>query len=235
MRLLLAAVLLAASPLLRALELSPYTASYQFNLDNKLSGTATRIMEKTGANNWRYTFTATTAMATATEISDFRFDGQTVVPLRYRRQHKVLFISKRAEANFDWKALQANTARDEKKGQYALRAGAVDPLTLEVQMRRDIADLGKLPKSYFLADAKRMREQKFVVDGNETIETPFGKVNTVRVKRLHEDPALQTTFWLAKDMNYIPAKVVQDDDGATFILELSTFNGAMARAATPAQ
>lgn len=230
MRSFLVTILLLASPLLQALELSPYTASYQFNLDNKLTGTATRILEKTSRTNWRYTFTATTPMATATETSEFSFNGRTVSPLRYQRQHKVVFISKHASVSFNWKTRSATTQRDDRKGQYALRAGAVDPLTLEVQMRRDLVDLGKLPTSYFLADAKRLREQKFVIEGDETIETPFGKINTVRIKRLHDDPERQTTLWLARDMNFIPVKMVQDDDGAMYVLELSAFSGALARA-----
>ena len=233
MRILFASLLLIASPLLQAIELSPYSASYHFNLDNKLTGTATRILEKKSGNSWRYTFTATTPMATATETSDFNFDGKTVSPLRYQRRHKVLIISKHAEVSFNWKTRQASTMRDDKKGQYVLRAGAVDPLNLEIQMRRDIADLGKLPASYFLADPKRLREQKFKVEGDEMITTPFGKINTVRIKRLHDDPDRQTTFWLARDMNFIPAKVVQDDDGAMYVLELSAFNGALAQAEVP--
>lgn len=229
MRLLLTAALLIASPLLQALELTPYTASYHFNLDNKLTGTATRILENTGNNTWRYTFTATTPMATATETSNFRFDGKTVTPVHYKRQHKVLFISKHAEVGFDWKTRQATTRRDEKKAFYTLKSGAVDPLNFEVQMRRDMIDLGKLAKSYLVADPKRMREQKFVVDGNETIETPYGKINTVRIKRLHDDPERHTTFWLARDMNFIPAKVIQDDDGAVYVLQLSGLTGAIAK------
>jgi hypothetical protein len=200
MRLLLTTLLFIASPLLQAMELTPYVASYHFNLDNKLTGTATRTLESTGNKNWRYTFTATTSMATATESSLFRFDGKTVTPIHYSRKHKVLFISKQADVNFDWKNRQANTRRDDKKGLYALKAGAVDPLNFEVQIRRDMTDLGKLAKSYLIADPKRLREQNFVIDGNETIETPYGKIDTVRIKRLHDDPERHTTFWLARDM-----------------------------------
>lgn len=230
MRPLIAIALLIASPLLQALELSPYTASYHFNLDNKLTGTATRILEKTGNASWRYTFTATTPIATATETSDFRFDGKTVSPVHYKRQHKVLIISKLAEVSFDWKNRQATTRRDDKKGTYVLKTGSVDPLNFEVQMRRDMIDLGKLPKSYYIADPKRLREQSFVAEGEEVIETPYGKINTVRIKRIHDDPERHTTLWLAKDMNYIPARVIQNDDGALYILQLSAFTGALAQA-----
>lgn len=233
MRLLLTAALLIASPLLHALELTPYSASYHFNLDNKLTGTATRILENTGKDSWRYTFTATTPMATATETSSFQFDGKTVIPAHYKRQHKVLFISKLAEVRFDWKSRQATTRRDDKAGQYLLQKGTVDPLNFEVQMRRDLIDLGKLAKAYLVADPKRLREQTFIIEGNETIDTPYGTVNTVRIKRLHDDPDRHTTLWLAKDMDYIPAKVIQNDEGALYILQLSAIAGSMALAETP--
>lgn len=233
MRLLLTTALLIASPLLQAFELTPYTASYHFNLDNKLSGTATRILENTGKDSWRYTFTATTAMATATETSNFQFDGKTVTPAHYKRQHKVLFISKLADVRFDWRNRQAITKRDDKAGQYALKSGAVDPLNFEVQMRRDLIDTNKLAKSYLVADPKRLREQTFVIEGHESIETPYGTLNTVRIKRLHDDPDRHTTLWLAKDMDYIPAKVIQNDDGALYVLQLNGLTGSMAKAEAP--
>jgi hypothetical protein len=230
MRLLIASVLLAASQLLHALELTPYTASYHFNLDNKLSGTATRTLEKGKDNLWLYRFSATTPMATAVETSRFLFNGKTVSPTLYQRQHKVVFISKTAEVRFNWRTRQAFTTRDDRKGQYTLLPGAIDPLSFEIQMRRDLADLGKLAKSYFMADPKKLRELKFVMQGEETIDTPYGRLNTLRISRLHDDPERQTTFWLAKDMNLIPAKVIQNDEGAMYVLELSAFNGAVAQA-----
>lgn len=233
MRLLLTTALLIASPLLQAFELTPYTASYHFNLDNKLTGTATRILENTGKDGWRYTFTATTPMATATETSNFQFDGKTVMPVHYKRQHKVLFISKLADVRFDWKNRQAITKRDDKAGQYPLKNGAVDPLNFEVQMRRDLIDTSKLAKSYLVADPKRLREQTFVIEGDETIETPYGTLSTVRIKRLHDDPDRHTTLWLAKDMDYIPAKVIQNDDGALYVLQLNGLTGSMAKAEAP--
>lgn len=233
MRSLLIAALLIASPILQALELTPYTASYHFNLDNKLSGTATRILENTGNNNWRYTFTATTAIASATETSNFRFDGKKVSPVSYKRKHKVLFISKNTEVSFDWKNKKATTRRDDKQGFYALKNGAVDPLNFEVQMRRDIIDAGNVAKAYLIADPKRMNEQKFVIDGDEVIDTPYGKISTIRVKRIHEDPERHTTFWLARDLDYIPAKVIQDDDGAIYTLQLNSLTGALAKAELP--
>jgi hypothetical protein len=62
-----------------------------------------------------------------------------------------------------------------------------------------MTDLASWQKSYLIADPKRLREQNFVIDGNET-STPYGKIDTVRIKRMHEDPERHTTFWLARDM-----------------------------------
>ncbi|MDP2229109.1 MAG: DUF3108 domain-containing protein [Moraxellaceae bacterium] len=235
-RLLTLSVFFLASPLAGAWELAPYTATYRFNLDNKLSGTATRTLEKKTGDAWRYVFNATTSMATANETSDFRFNGKTVTPLHHQQQHKVLFISKREHVNFNWQTRQAQGLRNDKKTQYVLRAGAIDPLSLEIQMRRDLIDLGKPASSYFLVDARRMNEQKFVLDGEEILDTPLGKLATVKVRRVHDDPERETVFWLARDLDYIPARVMQNDDGAMYVLDISTYSRSPAEApGTPAK
>lgn len=222
-RLALAFFLLLASPLLPAWELVPYTATYRFNLDNKLTGTASRVLEARGAGQWRYRFFATTSMATATETSDFRFNGRTVTPLRYQKQHKVLMISRKAGVDYNWLTRQARGQRDERVSTYPLRAGSVDPLNFEIQMRRDLNDLGRLGGPYVLADAKRAEEQKFAIDGEEVLDTPLGKLKTVRIKRLHDAPERQTTFWLARELGYLPARVVQHDDTALYTIDLLSY------------
>lgn len=222
-----ALLLLAMSTLLHAAEFSPYTATYRFNLDNKLSGTATRILEKRGDNLWRYTFSAHTAVATATETSDFRFDGTTVKPLGYQQKRKIFFARKNAGVDFDWAAGKGRGHRDGKAPvTYTLLPGTVDALNMEIQFRRDLKETGKLAGPYALATPKEISPLTFVIEGREVLQTPFGKLNTLRVSRKHADPHRRTTFWLAVDHDYLPAKVMQDDDGSIYLLELSKYQPA---------
>lgn len=215
-------LLLSLSPLLPALELAPYSASYRFNLDNKLKGSATRTLERRGPTQWRYSFAASAPFATASETSDFSFDGKLVVPQGYKQQRNIAFSKKGAAIQFDWAAHKGNGTRDGKPPvSYALTPGTLDSLNMEIQLRRDLVDLGKLGGPYTLATPKDITPLTFVVEGNEVVSTPLGKINTLRVSRKHADPTRHTTFWLAKDFNFLPAKVVQDDGGTLYILELS--------------
>lgn len=218
----LALPLLLLSPLLQALEITPYTASYRFNLDNKLSGTATRTLERQGSNLWRYTFSASAAIATATETSDFRFDGRTVTPLGYWQQRKVFLSSRKARVQFDWPKRAATGTREGKATvNYALQPGTLDALNMEIQIRRDLVDLGKLAGPYALATPKEISPLAFVVEGEETLTTPMGKLRTLKVSRQHQDPSRHTTFWLARDHGYLPAKVTQKDESALYVIELT--------------
>jgi hypothetical protein len=222
--LLLTALLTLASPMLFAFELTPFTATYKFNIDNKLSGTASRTLEKKSADVWLYTFSAGAPMASATETSSFRYDGRTVTPLNYTQQRKVFMVKKGSSVDFDWKTRKGSGKRDGKKAvDIALQPGTLDALNLEVQIRRDLKDLGKLGGPYWIASPKDITQQPFVIEGDEVITTPLGKINTLKVSRQHSDPSRHTTFWLDKDRDYLPAKVTQNNDGALYIIELTGY------------
>lgn len=225
LRLLLVSALIAVSSFSQAFELAPFSATYRFNLDNKLSGSATRLLEKQENGTWRYTFTASAPMASATEISQFQYDGKSVLPLRYDQNRKIFMIKKGANITFDWKGMTGAGRRDGKKpANYKLQKGTLDTLSMEIQLRRDLKDLGKLASPYWIATPKDISEQEFMVEGEETITTPMGKIATLKVSRKHHDPDRHTTFWLAKAYDYLPAKVVQNNDGALYTIELSAYS-----------
>lgn len=208
-----------------AFDLQPFTASYKFNIDNKLSGTATRTLEKKTGDSWLYTFAAKAPMATATETSSFRFDGRTVTPLSYNQQRKIFMSKRNAGISFDWSTRKGSGKRDGKQAiSYELQAGTLDTLNMEVQIRRDLKDLGRLGGPYWIASPKDITKQPFVLEGEESISTPAGKFATLKVIRKHDDPTRHTTFWLSKTNDYLPVKVVQDNDGAIYTIELTSYN-----------
>ena len=85
-----------------AFDLQPYTASYQFNLNQQLTGTATRSLTKLENNHYRYRFSASAAIANANEESEFSFNNQQIQSLSYQNTKQVLFKTKTDKASFDW-------------------------------------------------------------------------------------------------------------------------------------
>ena len=209
-----------------AFDLQPYTASYQFNLNQQLTGTATRSLIKLENNHYRYRFSASAAIANANEESEFSFNNQQIQSLSYQNTKQVLFKTKTDKASFDWPNQTLIGQRKGESTNYPLTdKTTLDPLNLEVQIRQDLLSSAnpQLKAEYVLGDAKGVHPLKFTIDGTEKIKTPYGELDTLKVSRVHQDKERSTQFWLAKSLDYLPVKVVQMDDGAVYTIELQNF------------
>ena len=222
MRFLLLITSLSLSVKTFAFDLQPYTATYQFNLNQQITGTATRTLSKQENNHYRYQFNATAAIANANEVSEFIFDKQQVQSLSYQNSKQVLFKNRVDQATFDWDKQQLTTLRKGQNETFPLTDKTVlDPLNLEIQIRQDLSQQTKPQlKEYLLGDAKGFQPLKFIVDGVEKIKIPYGEIEALKVTRIHHSADRQTQFWLAKSLDYLPVKVVQIDDGAIYTIEL---------------
>lgn len=200
----------------------PYTATYKVNLDNRLNGTATATLSRQG-NRFHYELRAMALMANSVEKTDFLFDNGQIQSLAYSTQRQVLFRSRTNTLAFDWKKLSVHAVRNGKEKDYAIPAGTLDPLNMEIQIRDDLMRTGKLDGAYPLADPKEFHPVKFEIYGTEVLKTPMGPVDTLKVRRIHADPERSSQFWLAKSMDYLPVKIVQTDDGAVYKLDLTGY------------
>ena len=226
----------------QAADISAFTATYEFNLDNKLSGKATRELTRNG-DRYHYEFRANAAFASAVETSDFGYDGAQVKSLVYRNHRQLFFRSRDAGVNFDWTRRMGHAFRYQDSLDFPLQDGVLDPLNLEMQLRHDLLSGGKFKGEFMLADPKGMHPVRFEINGTERIRTPYGTLDTVKVRRIHEDPERDTQFWLAPSLDYLPVRFVQKDDGAVSTLTLSTYRvtappvpaAAVSPPATPAR
>ncbi len=226
MRTTLLTAMVLFSGIVHAFDLQPYTATYQFNLNQQLTGTATRTLSKQENNHYRYQFSASAAIANANEVSDFIFENQQVQSLNYQNTKQILFKTKIDKADFDWQQSRLVAQRKGESTNHPLTdKSTLDPLNLEVQIRQDLlsATTPHLKAEYVLGDAKGVHPLKFTIDGTEKIKTPYGELDTLKVSRVHQDKERTTQFWLAKSLDYLPVKVVQVDDAAVYTIELQSF------------
>ena len=226
MRTTLLTAMVLFSRIVHAFDLQPYTATYQFNLNQQLTGTATRTLSKQENNHYRYQFSASAAIANANEVSDFIFENQQVQSLNYQNTKQILFKTKIDKADFDWQQSRLVAQRKGESTNHPLTdKSTLDPLNLEVQIRQDLlsATTPHLKAEYVLGDAKGVHPLKFTIDGTEKIKTPYGELDTLKVSRVHQDKERTTQFWLAKSLDYLPVKVVQVDDAAVYTIELQSF------------
>lgn len=218
--LLLLAILLGST--LPAHAISPYSATYTFNLDNKAFGTAVRTLSKQG-NQWLYDFNARIpVMATASEKSTFSLVNNQVVSQHYQRQYKILVHNQTTTMDFNPASKTIKVQRDKKASQLAWQPGVLDDLNIEVQLREDLKK-GGLKPSYLIAEAKDITARQFVNEGSVKVNTPSGNYDTVKVRINHHKKDKSTIFWLAPSLDYLPVKVSHSDDGSTYTLDLTRY------------
>ena len=218
----LSATLLFAGVSGQAFAMSPFQASYQFSYNGKNIGTATRALSN-NANHWSYIFAAkAAAIASATETSHFTLNNGQIASDNFSRTSKILVHNDTMTINFNPTAKTITTKKKDKTQSFAWKAGALDELNAELQIREDLKGSG-LKSNYLIADAKGLDTRRFVKQGTETIKTAYGTYNTVKVVLSHNNGSKSSTFWLAPQLDYLPVKMAHQDDKTSYSLLLTDY------------
>ena len=208
-----------------ALAMSPFKASYQFSYHGQNMGSGTRTLSQQG-NNWTYDFSAKAGViASASEISKFSFNNGQISSQQFSRSSKILVHNNTMNINFNPSSKTINTQKDDKKRSFAWKAGVLDELNAELQIREDLKGNG-IKATYPIADAKGIDTRRFVKQGTENIKTPYGTFNTIKVIIQYDNkPGRNTTFWLAPKLDYLPVKVSHVDEKTSYGLLLTGYSG----------
>lgn len=205
--------------------MSPFQASYQFSYNGKNMGSATRTLSKSG-NNWSYVFAAKAgAIASATETSRFSLSGNDIISNSFSRSSKILVHNNTMSINFNPNTKTISTKKDDKARSFAWKAGVLDELNAELQLREDLKTSGLKP-SYAIADAKEIEARRFVKQGSEKVKTSYGTFDTIKVVMKHDKPNRDTIFWLAPKLDYTPVKVSHQDGKTSYGLLLTGYKGS---------
>jgi hypothetical protein len=77
-----------------------------------------------------------------------------------------------------------------------------------------------------MTDGRRVTRYRFTVSGRETVATPAGTFEAIRVSRVREKDDNATEVWLAAARGMIPVRIlVTEPDGATFDQVLAQIGG----------
>ncbi|PNK60124.1 DUF3108 domain-containing protein [Psychrobacter sp. FDAARGOS_221] len=216
---LAAAATMAAAPAMAA-DLAPSTADYTFSVDNKYNGTGTRTLTKSG-NTWNYKVNArVSGVATANQNSTFTLSGNTVIPVKASTSYRLFGIGRTHNMSFSNSGKKVTSTYRGKTHNLSSSSTALDDLSLEAQIRQDLLN-GKFTGNYYMVKKDKIERTPFKKVGNTKVTVPAGTYNTVRVDRVHDDKDRTTSFWLAPSLNYLPVKVVQNDDGKKIEMELT--------------
>jgi hypothetical protein len=193
--------------------LRPYEASYAGIWHGLTVAVSTLKLEQTG-DTWTYSSRSeprgigriASGVFPPRQVSVVRVGADGVEPQSYESEGGD--AARRIELKYDWQGRRVT-------GSY--EGTAVDlPLTPQVQDDASVqlalmAELlaARTPQSFQLIDKKSVRAYQLTRDGEATIQTPMGPLQTVVYKAQKAYSPRVTRFWCAPSRGYIPLRVQQ--------------------------
>lgn len=186
-----------------------------------ISVTATRTLRTLEDGSQQFIFHADSWLASLKEISLFRWgDNNHIKPIRYQYERKGLGRNREAVLDFDLTNNKVINNVERRPWQMDVPNGVLDKLNYQLQIRADL--LSRKPLlNYEIADGGRLKQYSFEVLGEEVVKTDAGRFNAVKIRRVRdEDDDRSTTFWMAKDWDYMIVRLQQKEDDSTYEIDL---------------
>ena len=210
-------VILAQLMLSNALALPKETSAV---FDVSRNGSSVGYLESTlkyPGKTYEYSkFTQSTGLAkllTKASISEKvvgKYAGERLIPVSYSFDQKT-----RKKQVTDQARFSGNRASGMYKGNaYSLQtqANVLDRASLEIAVARDLHR--KLPRlQYNVMERGTVKQYIFSRVGSERLETDAGVFQTIKVQVKRKDKSRKTTYWMAKELAYLPVKMVHEEDG----------------------
>jgi len=204
-----------------AYALEAYQATYTASLKSSIniSGTLKRSLSKSANNQWFFEDDISAFLASIKESSLLSIKDGTVVPHQYHYLRKVIGKKKKNDISFDWTKNQA-LSRD--KSIIALKSKTQDPLSYQLQLQLDLQKGKRGRFSYPYTKKNRIDELNFVEVGTEFVNTPFGKIKSIKLKLERKNNAKRETFiWFSIKHNFIISQLKQtESDGKSYSIQL---------------
>lgn len=168
----------------------------------KYSGNRYSYHKKTKATG----FAALLTGIKITESTNGTFSGQLLNPQNYLFKQ-----SRHGKSKIDKAVFQGSKVAGSYKGKaynFAIKKGIQDRASLEIMLAQDLSQ-NKATLSYQIIGRGEQQTYTFQKLGHEKIKTPAGTFTTIKVKVIRKGSKKRdTTFWMAKELGYIPVKVV---------------------------
>jgi len=124
--------------------------------------------------------------------------------------------SKNVSAAFDWRAGQVRLTFDGRSEIIALPQDTQDRVSLMYQFMflpaEKLSDL-----DFHMTNGKKIEPYRYRLAGTELIDTPLGKLNTLRLVKQREPDDNAVEVWLAPDRNFFPVRLlILENDGSKF-------------------
>src|SRR5690606_19710770 len=148
------------------------------------------------------------------EESVFELRDGVLRPLEFRLEDGTRKGEDNVTIDFDWAGGAAHVTKENGRTDLPLENGVHDRGTLQLALMLEL-DAGSVPAAHALIDDDSVKTYSYEVAGEETLTTPAGTYDTVKVVQRREGSSRHTLIWLAPELRHLPVKIEQRRDGET--------------------
>tara|TARA_R110002072_G_scaffold31735_5_gene97541 strand:+ start:23203 stop:23937 length:735 start_codon:yes stop_codon:yes gene_type:complete len=198
-----------------------------------ISAKGIRELTRNSDGHYHLSSIATSMFASITETTEFKIEGTQVIPLEYQYHRSGIGRKRDAILSFDWATNSVVNDVQAKPWRMDVPVGALDKLLYQYKLREDLRAAYETGApwpdlDYVIADGGKLKNYSFKVIGEEVIDTPLGKMKTVKAARVKDNRDRESTFWLAPEYDFLLVRFQQleaDGDGFELLLREAEFAG----------
>jgi len=205
---------LALSATASTADLKPFEASYSWIWHGMTVAVSTLRLEHEQGERWVYRskseprgmgrlFSERPVLESVMEISD-----AGVRPLTYKADDGTSSTKRDADVQFDWEHNHLSGVYEDHKVDMPMPPGVQDDLSVQIALMVELLR-GRTPEKFSILSGDSMREYRYSRDGEETLTTPLGTLQTVIFRSEKQYSPRVTRFWCAPSLGYIPLRVQQ--------------------------
>ncbi|MDH3980303.1 MAG: DUF3108 domain-containing protein [Gammaproteobacteria bacterium] len=231
---LLVAVVLITGTASAALPLPDFKASYELTRGSLKIGNSTIELSNGSDGTYTYKSHSWPVRWVAWFLKDKLFETSRgaitdagIRPDYYHYQRTGGTKEREAKLAFDWERMVVENNVEDSPWEMDIPAGTIDKLVSQLGMMHALAN-GQHDITFNIADGGKLKEYRFKVVGEETLELPAGTFETVKVTKLRDNNKRETYIWCAPTLNYLPVRIWQrEKDDSKYQSDLESFSDSL--------
>jgi hypothetical protein len=195
-------------------ELKPFEASYDWSWHGMTVAVSTLHLEHQDGENWVYRSNSEPRglgrmfSERPTQTSVMKISDAGVHPVTYKADDGTSATKRDADVKFDWEHNRVTGVYEDKHVDMEMPKEIQDDLSVQIALMVELLR-GHTPEKFSLLSGDSVREYRYSRDGEETLNTPMGKIQTVIFRSEKQYSPRVTRFWCAPSLGYIPLRVQQ--------------------------
>jgi hypothetical protein len=207
----------------------PFLATYAIEWRGMGAGTSSIELTKTAPGSFRYQsrnhargIFKIALPGTIMQTSELSVAGEEVRPLVFTADDGSSNTERDVSLKFDWDARRVTGTAENEPVDIPIEPGVQDPGSVQIALMRELA-AGRSPTSFMMIDKNEVKEYQYKREGEESVDTALGKIDTVIYTSQRTGSSRLTRLWIAPSLGYVPVRGEQMRKGKReFTLQIRT-------------